>query len=106
RILQQHLVDDPGARHWTRDGTAVCVDISGFTKLSESLARKGRVGAEQITEAIGHIFELMLAVAYENGGSLIKFGGDALLLWFEHESNAARASRATVLMRQVVHDVG
>src|SRR5437773_1918336 len=34
RILQQHLVDDPDARHWTRDGTAVCVDISGFTKLS------------------------------------------------------------------------
>jgi class 3 adenylate cyclase/tetratricopeptide (TPR) repeat protein len=106
RILQQHLVDDPAARDWTRDGTAVLVDISGFTRLSESLARKGRVGAEQITEAIGHIFELMLAVAYENGGSLIKFGGDALLLWFESEGNAARACRATVLMRQVLRDIG
>ena len=106
RILQQHLVDDPDSRHWTRDGTAVFVDISGFTKLSESLARKGRVGAEQITEATGHIFELMLAVAYENGGSLIKFGGDALLLWFEGDGNAGRASRATVLMRQVLRDVG
>ncbi len=47
-----------------------------------------------------------LAVAYENGGSLLKFGGDALLLWFEGESHAARACRATVLMRRVLRDVG
>ncbi|HSS71188.1 MAG TPA: adenylate/guanylate cyclase domain-containing protein [Casimicrobiaceae bacterium] len=106
RILQQHLVDDPDGRCWTADGTAVFADISGFTRLSESLARKGREGAEQITEAIAHIFELMLAVAYENGGSLIKFGGDSLLLWFQTESHAGRACRATVLMREVLRDVG
>src|SRR5215471_15848593 len=67
RILQQHLVDDPSSRCWTKDGSAVFADISGFTALSESLARKGREGAEQITELIGRIFESMLAVAYENG---------------------------------------
>ena len=106
RILQQHLVDDPDDRWWTADGTAVFADISGFTKLSESLARKGREGAEQITEAIGHIFELMLAVAYDSGGSLIKFGGDSLLLWFHTEGHAGRACRATVLMRQVLREVG
>ena len=106
RILQQHLVDDPDGRCWTGDGTAVFADISGFTKLSESLARKGREGAEQITEAIGHIFELMLAVAYDSGGSLIKFGGDSLLLWFQTEGHAGRACRATVLMRQVLREVG
>ena len=106
RILQQHLVDDPGSRCWTDDGTAAFVDISGFTKLSERLARKGREGAEQISEAIGGSFESILLVAYENGGSLLKFGGDALLLWFEGEGHAARACRATVLMRRVLRDVG
>ena len=102
RILQQHLVDDPASRCWTADGTAVFVDISGFTKLSERLARKGREGAEQITEAIGGSFEAILAVAYENGGSLLKFGGDALLMWFEGDGHATRACRATVLMRRVL----
>ena len=87
---------------WTADGTAVFVDISGFTKLSERLARKGREGAEQITEAIGEQFRGDPAVAYENGGSLLKFGGDALLLWFEGEGHAARACRAAVLMRRVL----
>jgi len=95
RILQQHLVDDPSSRCWTGEGTAVFVDISGFTQLSERLARKGREGAEQITEAIGGSFESVLFVAYENGGSLLKFGGDALLLWFEGDGHAGRACRAT-----------
>src|SRR5690349_19757873 len=83
RILQHHLVDDPESPHWITEGTAAFVDISGFTKLSERLARKGREGAEQITEAIGSSFDAILHVAYANGGSLLKFGGDALLIWFQ-----------------------
>ena len=82
------------------------VDISGFTKLSERLARRGREGAEQITEAIGKSFEAILHVAYDNGGSLLKFGGDALLIWFDAEGHSARACRATILMRRVLRDVG
>jgi class 3 adenylate cyclase/tetratricopeptide (TPR) repeat protein len=106
RMLQQHLVDDPDARAWESEGTAVFVDISGFTQLSEALARKGREGAEQITDVIGRVFEPMLAVAYENGGSLLKFGGDALLLWFDEEVHAARAARAGILMRTLLSDIG
>src|SRR6516162_8676222 len=77
-ILQRQLARDPDGQYWTADGTAVFVDISGFTKLSESLARKGREGAEHIAEAIGHVFASMLSVAYKNGASLLSFGGDAL----------------------------
>jgi hypothetical protein len=54
-----------------------------FTQLSEQPARKGREGAEQITDAIGGSFESILLVAYQNGG--VTFGGDALLLWFHGE---------------------
>ncbi len=106
RILQQHLVDAPDRRWWSVDGTVAFVDISGFTKLSERLARKGREGSEQITEVIGRSFESILAVAYDNGASLIKFGGDALLLWFQDAGHAARACHAAVLMRRVLRDVG
>ena len=109
RMLQQHLVDEPAAKSWSSDGSAVLVDISGFTKLSEALARKGREGAEQITELIGHIFELMLAVAYDSGGSLLKFGGDALLLWFEGDGHAVigfdAGELAAFLIERVDRDV-
>ena len=106
RILQQHLVDDPDSRHWTMEGTSAFVDISGFTKLAERLARKGREGAEQITEAIEKSFDAILHVAYANGGSLLKFGGDALLLWFQGDDHAVRACRGAILMRRVLRDVG
>jgi class 3 adenylate cyclase/tetratricopeptide (TPR) repeat protein len=106
RILQQHLVKDPEARCWAEDGTAVFVDIAGFTQLAEQLARKGREGAEQITDVIGSSFESILQVAYDSGGSLLKFGGDALLLWFQDEAHTARGCRAAVLMRQVLREVG
>ena len=58
RTFQLHLVDDPTSRWWTADGTAAFVDISGFTQLSEQLARKGREGAEQITDAIERQFRI------------------------------------------------
>ena len=106
RTFQQHLVDAPGSRCWIAEGTAAFVDISGFTQLSEQLARKGREGAEQITDVVGGSFESILAVAYQNDGGLLKFGGDALLLWFHGEGHAERACRATVLMRRVLDDVG
>ncbi len=106
RVIQHHLLDDPSGRCWIAEGTAVLVDISGFTQLSEQLARKGREGAEQITDAIGRSFESILLVAYQNDGGLLKFGGDALLLWFAGEGHAERACRATFLMRQVLEDVG
>jgi class 3 adenylate cyclase/tetratricopeptide (TPR) repeat protein len=106
RILQQHLVDDPAGRWWAADGTVAFVDISGFTRLSERLASKGREGSEQITEVIGNSFESILQVAYDNGASLLKFGGDALLLWFQDAGHPVRACRAAVLMRRVLRDVG
>ncbi len=105
-MLQQHLADNADTRFWTSHGSAVFVDISGFTKLSERLARKGREGAEQISEAIGNSFESILQIAYGNGGSLLKFGGDALLLWFATEGHVERTCRAAMQMRRVLRDVG
>ena len=106
RILQQHLRDDPQTRHWSEEGTAAFVDISGFTRLSEALASRGREGAEQITDVIGESFQSILAVAYGAGGSLLKFGGDALLLWFAGERHLAHACQATVHMRDELARVG
>jgi predicted ATPase/class 3 adenylate cyclase len=105
-VLQRHLAEHPGQQSWTAEGSAVFADISGFTKLSESLARKGRVGAEQITEAIGRTFEAMLAVAYDSGGALLKFGGDSMLLWFEGERHAGRAALVAAKMRQALSEIG
>jgi class 3 adenylate cyclase/tetratricopeptide (TPR) repeat protein len=106
RMVLRHLETAPDERAWTIDGSVVLVDISGFTKLSERLARHGKEGAEQVTEAIEDCFTDLLAAAYSNGGGLLKFGGDALLLLFEGASHATRATRSAVWMRRTLRDVG
>ena len=88
------------------DATMVFGDVSGFTKMSERLARHGKVGAEEIADAINTCFEELLGVANRAGGSLLKFGGDALLLLFDGEGHAVRAAHAAVGMRARLRDVG
>jgi class 3 adenylate cyclase len=99
RAMLELLANAPEQRVRQVDGTCVFVDVSGFTKLSERLARRGgREGAEQLTDAIGACFERLLAVAYDKGGGLLKFGGDALLLLFDGAAHTERACAAAVAM--------
>ena len=90
---------------WRELEASLCfVDISGFTALSERLARRGRVGTEQLTEVLHHVFARMLAIAAEQGGSLLKFGGDALLLLFPGADHQLCAVRSAVAMRAALRD--
>lgn len=87
-------------------GSMVFVDISGFTKMSERLARRGKIGAEEVTEVMNTTFGGLLEVAYANGGGLLKFGGDALLLFFRGDGHPARAARAAARMRRRLRETG
>ena len=44
----------------TLDGTMVFADVSGFTRLSERLARTGKEGAEHLVDAINTCFSALL----------------------------------------------
>jgi class 3 adenylate cyclase/tetratricopeptide (TPR) repeat protein len=106
RLLVQWLAEDPASILREIDGSVVFVDISGFTKMSERLARKGKVGAEEVTEVLGSVFAQLLAIAYGNGGGLLKFGGDALLLFFSGEGHPTRAVRSAFGMRRTLRSIG
>jgi len=84
----------------------VLVDISGFTRMSERLARHGRVGAEEVTRVIDNTFGQLLPEAYAHGANLLKFGGDAMLLLFTDAGHARRASAAAVAMRRKLYEIG
>src|SRR5436309_2430638 len=102
-----HWIGEESETCWRElEGSIAFVDISGFTKLSERLAKRGNVGAEELTDAIGTCFTRLLAIAYGNGGGLIKFGGDALLLFFSGTRHAEKAARAAVGMRRELRDIG
>ena len=96
----------PGRRAWAEDGALAFFDVSGFTAMSERMAKLGREGAEVVTDVIGSTFDALLAVAYEAGGSLLKFGGDALLLYFNGDDAARRACQAAGRMRAAMRRLG
>ena len=51
-------------------------DISGFTSLTERLAEKGAVGAEELTAALNRYFGQLIDIIDEFGGDVLKFAGD------------------------------
>ncbi|HJS26949.1 MAG TPA: adenylate/guanylate cyclase domain-containing protein, partial [Actinomycetota bacterium] len=106
RIVIRWMAEQPHVTFRTAEGSMLFVDISGFTKMSERLARHGKVGAEEVTDVLGAIFARLLAVAYGEDGSLLKFGGDALLLWFSGENHAARAAWSAHNMRATLRSIG
>ncbi|MGZ5129279.1 MAG: tetratricopeptide repeat protein [Actinomycetota bacterium] len=106
RLALQWVSDDDASLSRDVEGTVVFVDISGFTNLSEKLAKVGREGAEALAEAIGSTFGRLLAVAYGEGGGLIKFGGDALFLLFTGPEHPVRGVRAAHGMRRTLREIG
>jgi class 3 adenylate cyclase/tetratricopeptide (TPR) repeat protein len=106
RGVLRHLATEPFRPVRTVPGSMLFADLSGFTKLSERLQRRGPEGAELLVVTINGVFEHLLRVAYDNGGSLVKFGGDALLLFFEGDRHAERACRSAFRMRERLREVG
>ncbi|HVF74000.1 MAG TPA: tetratricopeptide repeat protein [Acidimicrobiales bacterium] len=95
-------VDVGGPACRSLDATLVFADVSGFTPLTERLARLGRVGAERLTDILNEVMAGLLDVAVERGGDLLKYGGDALLLLFSGEGHAERAVEAAHAMQKAL----
>lgn len=104
RVASEWDGEEPGSLWRPVAGTLLFVDITGFTNLSERLARRGRIGAEELTSVLNRVFGRMLDVVYGRGGSLVKFGGDALLLLFQHTDHVMQAAAAAVEMRAVLRE--
>ena len=97
RLVHEWAGDEDEQRFREFDGSLVSVDISGFTSLSERLAAKGRLGAEELILLISGCFEGLIGIAGRYAGDVLKFRGDALLMLFsgaEHEQRACNAASA------------
>lgn len=89
--------------HHMVHGSMLSADISGFTALSERLAGKGKAGAEEITDLVNRCFTALIDAAYEFGGEVLKFGGDALLVLFRGDDHGRRSVDAGLGMQRALH---
>ena len=106
RLLIEWTRDDPERRYLPIEGSLAFVDISGFTALTELLARKGKIGAELMRDTLDSVFRALLDEAYDWGAGLLKWGGDALLLLFDGPGHPQRATRAMWELQRTIENVG
>lgn len=106
RLVVDWLADEPTRLHRRVSGTCLFADISGFTSLTERLATRGKAGAEEMGDLLNGVFEQLLTPAYDHGATLIKWGGDAVLLLFDADDHALHAARAAWEMQEVMRSVG
>jgi len=107
RTLIEHWEKNPDIRpvwyQWL-DGSLMHCDVTGFTAMSENLGEVGKEGAELMAGVLNQFFERMLAIAVSWGGIQIKFGGDAMLLYFPDENHAQRAAACGLEMQSVMRE--
>jgi class 3 adenylate cyclase/tetratricopeptide (TPR) repeat protein len=72
-------------------GAALFADITGFTALTEQLARRGPDGAERLTELLNDAFGGMIRGIVDSGGDVLSFAGDALLAVWTQDDALARS---------------
>jgi adenylate cyclase len=81
-----------------REMTVLFSDIRGFTSISETL------DSEALVRLLNEFFTPMTRLVLENGGTLDKYMGDALMAFFgaplAHPDHAVRACRTALAMRE------
>jgi predicted ATPase/class 3 adenylate cyclase len=73
---------EAGEDRGSMDAFAMFVDLSGFTRLTESLMEEGHEGAEKLSHILNDIFSPMVDLVYRRGGIIPYFAGDAFTAIF------------------------
>jgi class 3 adenylate cyclase/tetratricopeptide (TPR) repeat protein len=97
--LAERWVVDGSADPWRElHGSAVLADLSGFTRLTESLTNRGPDGVEVLHEILDLTFDALLGRSLALGGDVLGFAGDAALVWFDGTDHVLRAVEAAEAM--------
>jgi class 3 adenylate cyclase/tetratricopeptide (TPR) repeat protein len=105
RLVRAWSAEPEAPRARTLEGSLVSVDISGFTALAERLSAKGKAGAEELVQRISACFERLIEAAERHGGDVLKFRGDALLLFCRGERHPQRAAGAASDMQWTIESL-
>jgi adenylate cyclase len=84
-------------------GSALFADISGFTPLTEALARElgPQRSSEELTRQLNLVYAALIETLHRYGGSVISFNGDAITCWF-NDDLGLRGAACALAMQQVM----
>ena len=104
-LVADSILEAPatGGRAISLDGTLMFADVDGFTPLAERFSQvASQEGAEELTGLIDQFLDILIRITSKYGGDLLKFGGDAGLLFFQGESHALRAVTASLEVQAAI----
>jgi predicted ATPase/class 3 adenylate cyclase len=97
RELSRQPVNALIGRTMAFEAVTLFADVAGFTPLSETLARQGKAGAEELTEILNRTFAVLIDLVHTHGGTITRFGGDSICAVFPcTKRNQAQAARRAV----------
>ena len=88
-------------------GAALFADISGFTPLTEVLARElgPQRGAEELAATLNRLFHAIISDVDRYGGHVIYSSGDAIARWLEGD-DGTRATAAGLAIQATMRAAG
>lgn len=104
-LVPRRLLTDPRAMGFRESsGLVLFADIAGFTRLTENARkRSGSRGIEELTGKINAILGDLINAALDNGGDILKFGGDAILVAFDDDGDRRRCVRLSLQCASDMH---
>jgi class 3 adenylate cyclase/tetratricopeptide (TPR) repeat protein len=92
-----HALDERIGRGWRFHAVVLFADVAGFTPMSEALGRIGKRGTEELTAILNSYFEPTIELIHSFGGTVAKFGGDAMTVVFPYQPSRPKAAARRAL---------
>jgi class 3 adenylate cyclase/tetratricopeptide (TPR) repeat protein len=88
-------------------GAAIFADISGFTPLTEALAKElgPQRGAEELTANLNRVFHALIEELHRFGGAVIYLSGDAITCWIDGDDGLG-ATACGLAMQETMNQLG
>ena len=88
-------------------GAGLFADISGFTPLTEALAKElgPQRGSEELSRNLNRVLHAVIEQVDLQGGDVIYFAGDAITAWFDGD-DGSRGAAAGLAIQHTMGEVG
>jgi class 3 adenylate cyclase/tetratricopeptide (TPR) repeat protein len=88
-------------------GSGLFADISGFTPLTEALAKElgPQRGSEELSRNLNRVLHAVIEQVDLQGGDVIYFAGDAITAWFDGD-DGSRGAAAGLAIQRTMAEVG
>ncbi|MBD3277286.1 MAG: hypothetical protein GF388_03215, partial [Candidatus Aegiribacteria sp.] len=81
--------------------SALMIDITGFTGITDLLMERGKEGAEDVSELINRIYRPLIDSVYSGGGFITGFAGDGFTAIYPKTEDSNSALSALITARQM-----